>query len=268
MEKIAIISDIHANKTALEAVFKDIEERNISRIFCLGDLVFKGVNPDFVIDEVKKRCEVVLKGNCDEAIASKNAIERKFWTRRKIGEERAEYLNKLPVMYEFYLSGHLIRIFHASPYGLHQVYNPIFSNKDTKYANHEIKDYKKLFQNTEFIGKTEYDAVPDIIGYAHIHTPSLYRFGNKTIFNTGSVGASNEMLNNGDINDMTNKFSTLSSYTILEGVFGTKELAPISITNVRVPYDISKEIEYIKKEDIYNKDEIIFTLKTASTIRK
>ena len=54
MDKIAIISDIHANLTALQAVLKDIENRNISKIYCLGDIVSKGVNPDSVIDLVKK----------------------------------------------------------------------------------------------------------------------------------------------------------------------------------------------------------------------
>ncbi len=104
MEKIALISDIHANKTALEAVFEDIKLRNISKIFCLGDLVLKGVNPDFVIDEVRKKCEVVVKGNCDEIVSTPRALEKKFWTRLKIGEDRANYLANLPVMYEFYLS--------------------------------------------------------------------------------------------------------------------------------------------------------------------
>ncbi|MDQ0154833.1 putative phosphodiesterase [Robertmurraya andreesenii] len=42
MTKIAIISDIHGNKTALEAVFNDIRKREIERIFCLGDLIGKG----------------------------------------------------------------------------------------------------------------------------------------------------------------------------------------------------------------------------------
>ena len=39
MDKIALISDIHANLTALEAVLKDIKERKITKIFCLGDIV-------------------------------------------------------------------------------------------------------------------------------------------------------------------------------------------------------------------------------------
>lgn len=115
MDKIAIISDIHANLTAMEAVLKDIKNRNISKIYCLGDIVSKGVNPDSVIDLVRKNCEIILKGNCDEIYSSELAFKKKFWTTMKIGEDRANFLKKLPVMYEFYLSGNLIRLFHASP---------------------------------------------------------------------------------------------------------------------------------------------------------
>ena len=60
------------------------------------------------------------------------------------------------------------------------------------------------------------------------------------LFNPGSVGVPVEMLNPGDINDKTNRFSTLSSYIILEGTYGSKELSSFSINLVRIPYDIEK----------------------------
>lgn len=264
MEKIAIISDIHANKTALEAVLEDIKKRNIKRIFCLGDLVFKGANPDIVIDLVRKNCEVVLKGNCDDTATWDKSLIRKYWTRMKIGEERALYLKKLPIMHEFYISGHLVRVFHSSPFALDNIYNPVYSNVYNNYANSEIKDPLEMFKNTSFIGKTNKDAIPYIIGYGHIHTPNLFRCQNKLIFNTGSVGAPNEMRNLGDENDITNKLSTVASYTIIEDEYGSKKLASISISNVRVPYDIAKEIEYLKNSDLPGKENIIFTLQTAS----
>lgn len=265
MEKIAIISDIHANITALKAVLEDIKNRNITKIFCLGDLVFKGASPDVVIDLVKQNCEVVLKGNCDDTATWDKALERKYWTRMKIGEQRTQYLKSLPIMHEFYVSGHLIRIFHSSPFALDYIYNPVYSNAYNNYANSEIKNPLELFQNTSFIGKTEQDKIPDIVGYGHIHTPNLFRCKNKLIFNTGSVGAPNEMQNLGDENDITNKFSTVASYTIIEGNYGSTNLSSISISNVRVPYDISKEIEILQNSDLPGKEDLIFTLKTAST---
>lgn len=72
MEKIAIISDIHANIIALEEVLKDIEKRKVNRIFCLGDLVTKGSSPCEVVDKIKEKCEIVVKGNCDDSVVNPN----------------------------------------------------------------------------------------------------------------------------------------------------------------------------------------------------
>ena len=129
MDKIAIISDIHGNITALNAVLDDIEKRNIKRIFCLGDYVTKCVHPNLVIDKLREVAEIMIIGNCDYIISRPEAKNKKFWSREAIGEERANFLFNLPVSYDFYMSGHLVRIFHASPYSLDDLYNPMFSNK-------------------------------------------------------------------------------------------------------------------------------------------
>lgn len=262
MDKIAIISDIHGNITALNAVLEDIKNRKINKIFCLGDCITKCTHPDLVIDKVKEVCDVILLGNCDYAICKPSSKNKNFWTRNCIGEERVEFMKSLPISYEFYMSGHLIRLFHASPYSLDEIYNPMFSNKNSKYSHLEITDPKKLFENTSFINKTEKDPIPDIVGYGHIHTPYCVRFENKTIFNTGSVGIPVEMHNN-NINDKNNKFSTLASYIILEGYYGDKNLNSISFNLVRIPYNIQKEIEDLESSDIPNKNTIIKTLKSA-----
>lgn len=263
MERIAILSDVHGNLTALENVIADIEKRNVSKIFCLGDSIIKCVNPDKVIDILREKCEVMLLGNCDEIICRKDIAPGRFWTRDKIGEERAEFIRNLPISYEFYMSGHLIRLFHASPISLEHVFNPMYPNSDSIYFNKIISDPNDLFKNTEFIGKNENDAVPDIVGYGHLHTPNLNRYGNKTIFNVGSVGIPVEMINNGEENS-TSKFSTMSSYIILEGELNSKELSSISFNIIRLPYDIEKEISYLENSDMPNKDIIIKSLRTAN----
>ena len=162
------------------------------------------------------------------------------------------------------MSGHLIRLFHASPFSLEHIFNPMFPNSENSfYVDKIIKDPYELFKNTEFIGKKESDPVPDIIGYGHLHTPNVYRFGNKTIFNTGSVGVPVEMMNEGD-EVSTSKFSTMASYIILEGEYDSRKLDTISFTLVRLPYNIEKEIEYLKNSDMPNKEVIIQSLKTAN----
>lgn len=262
MDKIAIISDIHGNITALNAVLEDIKKRNINKIFCLGDCVTKCTHPDLVIDKVREVCDIILMGNCDHTISKISAKERNFWSRKIIGEERASFLASLPISYEFYMSGHLIRLFHASPYNLQEIYNPMFSNKNSKYSHLEIDNPDRLFENTDFINKTDTDPTPDIVGFGHIHTPFLVRYKNKTIFNCGSTGVPVEMHNN-NINDKTNKFSTLASYTIIEGYYEKRDLDSISFTTIRVPYNIEKEVKDLKNSDMPNKEVIIRTLTSA-----
>ena len=72
MEKIALISDIHSNIVALKAVLEDIESRRITRIFCLGDIVLKGSSPCETLDLIRSKCEVVIKGNCDNYAVNPN----------------------------------------------------------------------------------------------------------------------------------------------------------------------------------------------------
>ena len=208
----------------------------------------------------------MIKGNCDETICRPNVPKGKFWTRDKIGEERANYIYNLPVSYEFYMSGYLIRLFHSSPFGLNYIYNPMFSNKDTIYADTELSNPLSLFENTSFIGKTQDDPIPDIVGYGHIHTPNIFRAGNKTIFNTGSVGRPIEMLNN-NIYDENNRFSTVSSYIILEGNLNSKDLSSISINLIRLPYDVEKEVELLRASDLPSKERIIKELNSAANCR-
>lgn len=262
MEKIAVFSDVHANLTALQAVLEDIRKRGINKIICLGDMIYKGVSPAETIDILKENCDVVLIGNCDEHMSNNIALEKKYWTRMKIGEKRVEYIKSLPVFHEFYLSGYLIRLFHSSPFSLEHIYNPIYSNENSNYAHVELENPESLFENTNFIGKNENDRVPDIIGYGHTHTPNIVRFKNKMIFNPGTVGMPAEMLNTKEKNE-TSKFSTLASYMILEGEYGDTTLSSISLQLVRVPYSIEEEIERIKSSDNPDKENLIRKLQTA-----
>lgn len=263
MDKIAIISDVHANITALDAVLNDIHARNINRIFCLGDSIGKCTHPDLVIDKLKKECEIMLIGNSDYNICNPKYRDKHFWSINIIGDERADFLFNLPRSFEFYLSGHLIRLFHASPFDLDSIYNPMFSNKGTIFGGKEINSPDRLFENTSFINKTSDDPLPDIVGYGHVHTPFVVRYKNKTLFNPGSVGVPVEMLNS-DVSDKSNKFSTLASYIIVSGVYNSDILSSISFELVRLPYDIQKEITDLKNSDMPYKDSIIHTLIGAS----
>ena len=262
MDKIALIADIHGNLTALETVLKDIKARNISHIYCLGDVAIKGVSPDEVTDLVKENCEVVLRGNCDHLLYHNCVVPIQEWTVNHMKPENVEYLGTLPFSFEFYLSGHLVRIFHASPYNTKSIFNPLHSNAENEYANFEISSPLQMFENTKFLGKTEKDPIPDIVGYAHIHSPNIYRFKNKTLFNTGSVGLPIE-IDSDDEDLIESKFSTMASYVIMEGELGSKKLSSYSIQLVRLPYNYKKELKKLEKSDIPDKETLINNIKYA-----
>lgn len=122
--RIAIISDIHGNLEALKATLKDIEKRKVDKIICLGDIIAKGIHPKECIELIKKNCEVVLRGNCDRYFSTEYKKIEEFpekeqqriqWNQSMITKEDREYLLNLPYCYEFYMSGSLVRLFHATP---------------------------------------------------------------------------------------------------------------------------------------------------------
>ena len=82
----AIISDIHSNLEALQAVLKDIEKHKVDEIYCLGDVVGYGPNPRECVDLVMK-CKLVLLGNHDQGAMfdpdgfNPPAERAIFWTR-------------------------------------------------------------------------------------------------------------------------------------------------------------------------------------------
>ncbi len=237
--KIAIISDIHANLEALKATFEDIEKRNVDKVICLGDIIAKGVHPVECLNIIREKCDVVLRGNCDryfseehEDILEKDELEQKRikYIRGILTEDERKYLLNLPVCYEFYMSGSLIRFFHATP-----------DRDDIAVVNlNPIEDKYRMFLPSR---KTVSNEVADCIIYGHIHHPYMDRLYNKTLINVGSVGNSFDVIRN-DEKDSNILETTKSNYLIVEGDYGSEEYtSDISYQFIRVPYDIEKELE-------------------------
>ena len=74
--KIAVISDIHANKNAYDKVMEDIEKFCPDKIFCLGDLILAGYNPNYIGEKILKLKETlgedfeIIQGNTDKMVAN------------------------------------------------------------------------------------------------------------------------------------------------------------------------------------------------------
>lgn len=229
MTKIAIISDIHGNKTALEAVLNDIRTRRIERIFCLGDLIGKGPQGSECIKVVRESCEGVVRGNWDSGILAPAANESIQWYKDRMTEDDFQYLDSLPLMIHLQLNGQLIRFLHASPR----------SENERVLPWDPIEKRLLMFENN----KKNESAQPDIVFYGDIHMAFLQTYKNGILCNVGSVGNSLDL--------------TTASYVILDGSYGSN-----SIQFVRVEYDRKLELQIAKELGLpkYKKyyDEIMF----------
>ena len=73
--RVAVIADIHANLAALEACLDSIDEAGVDEIWCLGDIVGYGAEPDACADLVRERCSLCLAGNHDLAVLGELDVE-------------------------------------------------------------------------------------------------------------------------------------------------------------------------------------------------
>jgi diadenosine tetraphosphatase ApaH/serine/threonine PP2A family protein phosphatase len=117
--KVAILTDIHSNLPALEAVLEAIDEAGIETRWCLGDVVGYGANPDECARTVSDRCDLTLVGNHDLAVTgeistdvfSASAAAAVEWTRANSEDSTIEFLKSLkPENTE-----HEVALYHASP---------------------------------------------------------------------------------------------------------------------------------------------------------
>lgn len=223
--RIALLSDVHGNLTALEAVLADIDARGITRIFNLGDYVGKGPRGREVVDLCRERCEVNLLGNWDDFLPDPDRTfddDAMRWWLDELGPGQGEWLRSLPFCHDFWLSGRRVRLFHASEETV---------RRRVRYVRSQA-EYEALFTNTAATGFDHPE--PDLVGYGDTHDPFYEcQLEGRTAFNTGSVG--NCM---GDATPL---------YCILEGVVDSPDPAPWAISYVRVPYDVEAELEAARR---------------------
>lgn len=237
MDQIAIISDIHGNLTALQRTLEDIRERGITHIYSLGDIIAKGTHAEECVRLVRDCCEVSIQGNCDDVFSrdmdltgvDQLSADRFRWNQNKISPESKEYLRSLPFSHEFYLSGRLVRMFHAHP-GKNDRYIGAIDSFDHLYS---------MFLPTE---KTPSQEKADIAIYGHIHLPFVQKLYNRIILNPGSVGNSMDCVRDPE-RDGDVRANTVINYLILRGTLGSRDWnEPLSYEIINIPYDIEQEL--------------------------
>lgn len=103
MMKVAVISDIHGNQQAFEAVLEAIAASDAAELWCLGDLVGYGADPDACVELAREHAAVCLAGNHDLAVVGEVSIDAFTrgagisvqWTREVIRPENLAFLRGL-----------------------------------------------------------------------------------------------------------------------------------------------------------------------------
>jgi putative phosphoesterase len=218
--RLAVVSDIHGNLTALEAVIADIERRGVDRVVHGGDLALGGCQPAEVIDRVRELRWLGIVGNTDELLwrAEQRELQQRRapklgallallfdeWapaTRQLLGEERIAWLRQLPDEHR----EHDLALVHASPGDLWRAPQP--DAEDSELA------------------ATYGSRNATVAVYGHIHRPYVRELAGLTVANSGSVGSPYD----GD---------PRASYLLLDS--GRAQV-------VRVAYDIDRELDRLRR---------------------
>jgi len=184
MTRLAFISDIHSNFEALQSVLNDIEKRQIDRIYCLGDLVGYGPNPNEVIDLIREKNIVTVMGNYDDAVGYEKEScgcsynpgretevgdESLNWTIKVTTPENKEFLRNLPKRLSIEVEGVKVLLVHGSPLNY-------------------LLEYVKPTTNAERLKILTKDVEEDVIINGHTHLMMAKHVFGKTVLNPGSVG--------------------------------------------------------------------------------
>jgi len=248
--KYALISDIHANLPALEAVLEDIDQRpDVDAIYHLGDLVGYCPWPNEVVALLRSRAIQGIAGNYDSTTATdykhcgcryENPQQEELahksyeWTRAHVTPETKRFLAGLPFRIDIWpFGGHLtgkprLVLVHGSP------------TLNTLYWTEDRPDSFRR-QMAEIAGMKP----GDTIAFGHTHRPWFHETGGMYFLNTGSVGKPKD----GDWR---------ACYVLLE--VGAEQPR---VTFVRVEYDIERAMKAIRESEL--PDEFADDLRTGGS---
>lgn len=183
--KIAVISDIHANTSALEAALDKIKSLKTDKIFCLGDILMAGYDPNGTAKIITELDNLeIIQGNTDKMVAcfSEELLEK---AKKKspcmgyaleddlkiIDEKYKDFVRNLPESKYIEINGLKIQLVHGSPR----------RQDENIYPNLALEDVEKMVESSS----------ADLILCGHTHIPCGYSLeSGKTVVNVGSIGRS------------------------------------------------------------------------------
>jgi putative phosphoesterase len=232
--RIAVISDIHGNQTALEAVLEDVSQQPVDQLIIAGDLCLNGPRPAQVLEIVQGLNCPVIQGNVDVEVVTSapDKGEKKrstaAWTREQIGQAGVRYLASLPTSYRVANGeGSDLLVVHANPLNLEDA---IFPNAPDSMLEHLLGSL---------------DPAIGALAFGHLHIAYTRRWRHLLLVDVASCGLPRD-------EDLR------AAYGILSWQDGAWE-AEIR----RVPYDVKAVVKQIKSSGMPNPDKRIKTLLEA-----
>ena len=178
--KLAVLSDIHGNLTAFNAVLNDINKLGIDKYIIAGDHVVDCPEPNEVLEKIKSLNAYVIKGNREEYVLNFHKglhnewreykqMAPTVWTHNAIDEDNIKYIDELPEQLNISLpKKDTIRVVHGSPF---DIYEELFPDKYPERVEKALKGIKE-----------------SVLICGHIHESWSKVAYNKLIVNPGSVG--------------------------------------------------------------------------------
>jgi putative phosphoesterase len=182
-DRVAVITDIHANLPALQATLEHVERLGIERIYCGGDLVGYGPHPNEVCALIDERGIPTIYGNYDYAIgrdledcgcAYPTQHERDLgqqsvdWTLAHTGQHAKNFMRALPFDLQFKVGANAVHMVHGSP---RKVNEYLFEDKPASL-------YERLARAEQ----------ANTLVFGHTHKPWVREYGGVLFVNCGSVG--------------------------------------------------------------------------------
>ncbi|MFD1258641.1 metallophosphoesterase family protein [Mucilaginibacter terrae] len=224
MKTYAIISDIHGNSLALQAVLRDIETRQVDRIINLGDHVFGALEPEATAQIIRQTPMICISGNTDrEILESLNKPSEKENMERVKADLSEQTIGWLKNLAPTAVCDDLFFVCHGTP------------TSDDEYLLEQVKATGVfVYNDEELVAKTAH--IPQrVILCAHSHVNRVVQLSNgKVILNPGSVGLP-AYLGNGEHRFAMESMTPHAKYALVQ-VEGNE----VNIQQVHCTYDWNK----------------------------
>lgn len=219
---VAVISDIHANYIALDAVLADLQREKFDQIICLGDAIQGGPQPAETAERLQKLGCPVVMGNADYFLLTgkskephtKQQIAVREWSVSQLSKSDLDFISTFQPTVQVSLGKRKLLCFHGSPASFDDIIFP-------ETAEEQVQSWLAPHKESILTG-------------GHTHLQQIRRMGDSFFFNPGSIGLANGPRHTAE----KSRLDDWAEYAVL-----TVDGARIALEFRRVPFDLEKLLQ-------------------------